>query len=55
MKRKTGYGFKLLGEFVRFARAHRAYWLIPLMLILGLVALVIVAGQGAAPLLYTLF
>jgi hypothetical protein len=53
--RRTGYGFKLLGEFVRFAREHRAYWLIPLILLLGLAGLVIVAGQSAAPLLYTLF
>jgi hypothetical protein len=53
--RKASYGWKLIGEFVRFARAHRAYWLIPLMLLLGLAALVVVAGQGATPLLYTLF
>jgi hypothetical protein len=53
--RRTGYGFKLIGEFVRFARENRAYWLIPLMLLLGLAGLVIVAGQSAAPLLYTLF
>jgi hypothetical protein len=40
---------------VRFARENRAYWLIPLILLLGLAGLVIVAGQSAAPLLYTLF
>ena len=53
--RRTGYGFKLLGEFVRFAGENRAYWLIPLILLLGLAGLVIVVGQSAAPLLYTLF
>jgi hypothetical protein len=53
--RRPGYGFKLLGEFFRFARAKRAYWIIPLILILGIAALVIVAGQSATPLLYTLF
>jgi len=53
--RRAGYAVKLVGEFFRFARANRAYWLIPLVLALGLAALVIVAGQGAAPLLYTLF
>jgi Family of unknown function (DUF5989) len=53
--RKRGYAFKLLGEFVGFARQNRAYWLIPLILLLGIAGLVIVAGQSAAPLLYTLF
>jgi hypothetical protein len=53
--RRRGYGFKLLGEFLRFAREKRAYWIIPLILILGIAALVIVAGQSATPLLYTLF
>ena len=52
---KLGYSGKLLMEFVRVARENRAYWVIPLMLILGLAAFVIVAGQTAAPLLYTLF
>ena len=53
--RKTGYGFKLLRDFVGFARQNRAYWLIPLIVLLGIAGIVIVAGQSAAPLLYTLF
>jgi hypothetical protein len=53
--RRRGRGFKLLGEFVGFARENRAYWLIPLILLLGIAGLVIVVGQSAAPLLYTLF
>jgi hypothetical protein len=52
---RAGYSIKLLREFTRFAREHRAYWLIPLVLILGMVGLLIVGGQAAAPLLYTLF
>ena len=52
---RVGYGFKLLREFFRFARETRAYWLIPLIGILALAGLVIVGGQAAAPLLYTLF
>ncbi len=47
--------FRLLAEFVMFARENRAYWIIPLVLFLGLAALVVVGGQAAAPLLYTLF
>lgn len=49
------YSFKLLAEFVRFARAHKMYWIIPLIFFLGLAAIVVVGGQSAAPLLYTLF
>ncbi len=47
--------FKLLGEFVGFARENKMYWMIPLILFLGLTALIVVGGQVAAPLLYTLF
>ncbi len=46
---------KLSREFVGLARQHKAYWMIPLVLVLGLAAVVIVASQTAAPLLYTLF
>jgi hypothetical protein len=49
------YSFKLLAEFVRFAREHKTYWIIPLVLFLGIAAFVVVGGQAAAPLLYTLF
>jgi len=49
------YATRLFREFVGFARENRAYWIIPLVLVLGLAAAVIVAGNTAAPLLYTLF
>ncbi len=49
------YSFRLLREFTLFARYHKAYWIVPLIVILGLAALVMVAGQTAAPLIYTLF
>lgn len=52
---KFRYSFNLFGEFARFAHANKAYWIIPLILVLGLAAFVVVAGQSAAPLLYTLF
>ena len=52
---KLGYGPKLFGNFVRFALEYKTYWLIPLMLILGAAATVVVVSQGAAPLIYTLF
>jgi hypothetical protein len=52
---KAGDSAKIFGEFVRFARKRRVYWIVPLILMLGLTALLLVAGQAAAPLLYTLF
>jgi hypothetical protein len=53
--RRSSYSLKLLGQFVRFARENRAYWIIPLILMLGFVGFFIVAGQAAAPLIYALF
>jgi hypothetical protein len=52
---KIGQGAKLLREIVRFALANKVYWLIPLMLVLAVAAVVVVASQGASPLIYTLF
>jgi hypothetical protein len=52
---RIGQSAKLLREFVRFAIANKVYWLIPLMLVLGIAAVVVVASQGASPLIYTLF
>jgi hypothetical protein len=49
------YRTKLFREFVQFARENRMYWIIPLVLFLGLAALVVVVGQAAAPLIYALF
>ena len=46
---------RLLGEFVGFARENRAYWVVPFALVVALIALVVVAGQGAAPLIYAMF
>jgi hypothetical protein len=37
-------------------RTHKKWWLAPLLILLGLFALLIVlAGTGAAPFIYTLF
>jgi len=45
-----------LAEFWRFLRANRKWWLVPILVTLLLVAvLVVVAGSGAGPLVYTLF
>jgi hypothetical protein len=52
---KLGYTGKLLGELFAFAKANKAWWLIPLIIAFLLIALLIVAGEGAAPFIYTLF
>ena len=45
----------LLGDLLGFAKAHRAYWLVPFIVLLLLAGLLVFAGQGATPFLYTLF
>lgn len=48
-------GMKLFREFVGFARHNRAYWIIPLIVVLVIAGMVIVVGQNVAPLIYTMF
>ncbi len=50
------YSARLGGEFVSYSVVNRAWWVVPLVLLLAVVALAIVVGQAAAPYtLYTLF
>jgi hypothetical protein len=53
--RRLGYVGSLFGELVEFARQNKVYWIVPLVLILGLVVLLVVTSQAAAPFIYTLF
>ena len=49
-----GRGF--LGEMVNFLRHNKKWWLVPLLVTLGLVAvLATLGGTGVAPFIYTLF
>ena len=52
---RAGYSLKLFRQFVQFARETRQYFLIPLIILLALAAVIIVVGQSAAPLIYTIF
>ncbi|HUI05789.1 MAG TPA: DUF5989 family protein [Verrucomicrobiae bacterium] len=45
----------LLKEFVRFARQHKSWWILPVVLVLLLLAFLIVAGSSVAPFIYPLF
>ena len=46
----------LLGEFWIFIIENKAWWMIPILLVLSLVGvLLLFASTGAAPFIYTLF
>lgn len=53
--KKLGYAGSLLKEVFQFAREYKAYWLVPFILVLGLVVLLVVTSQASAPFIYTLF
>jgi uncharacterized integral membrane protein len=55
MMGRISYLGRLVGEVVQFARENKAYWLVPMVLILVLMAVLIVVSQAAAPFIYTLF
>ena len=46
---------RLLMEFFGFAWHNKAWWIVPMVLVLLLLALLIVTGQSTAPFIYTLF
>lgn len=46
----------ILAEFIGFMKDNSKWWLIPFLVVFGLLAVIIVlGGTGAAPFLYTLF
>ncbi len=46
----------LMGEFLVFLREEKNWWLVPLLVVLGLFGLLVALGStGAAPFIYTLF
>jgi hypothetical protein len=46
----------LVGEFVSFIWENKAWWMIPILLVFGLIGiLVLLSSTGAAPFIYTLF
>lgn len=45
----------LLKEFGRFAWHNKAWWIVPMILVLLILALLVFTGQAAAPFIYTLF
>lgn len=47
--------FRLLKEFGEFAWHNKAWWIVPIVLVLLLLTVFIVAGSSVAPFIYTLF
>jgi hypothetical protein len=46
----------IVQEFVLFITENKAWWMVPILLVVGLVGLlVILSSTGAAPFIYTLF
>ncbi len=46
----------IVGEFLLFIRENKAWWMIPIVAVLGLLGLlVMLSATGAAPFIYTLF
>jgi hypothetical protein len=56
LMRRLRHGVRLGGSFVSYSVTNRAWWVIPMVVLLAVIALAIVVGQAAAPYtLYTLF
>jgi thiosulfate reductase cytochrome b subunit len=53
--RTLKYIGRLLGEFFDFAWQNKAWWIIPIVLVLLVLAGLIVTGSSVAPFIYTLF
>jgi len=46
---------QLLKDFLGFAWENKAWWILPIILVLLLIAGLIVTGKASAPFIYTLF
>jgi hypothetical protein len=50
------HSFRLANEFLAYAVVNRVWWIVPLVVLLGVVAIAVTVTQAAAPYtLYTLF
>jgi len=46
---------RLLLELLAFARAHKAWWIVPVVVLLLVITAVIVTVSGVSPFIYSLF
>jgi hypothetical protein len=55
-KASEGKRTSLVGEFVGFLMENKKWWLLPIIVMFGLLGTIVVLGSGgAAPFIYTLF
>ncbi|MEM9191534.1 MAG: DUF5989 family protein [Myxococcota bacterium] len=45
----------LLGHVWSFAKENRAYWLIPMLVVFGILSALVFLGEASAPFVYTLW
>ena len=53
--RRLKYLGPLLREFLWFAWRHKAWWIVPIVIVFLLIALLVAIGQTGAPYIYSLF
>ncbi len=46
---------QLIGEFFDYAWHHKAWWMVPMILVLLLLAFLVATSTAVAPFIYTLF
>ena len=46
---------RLLSELIAFARENKAWWIVPIVIVLLLVALLVVSVSAVSPFIYSLF
>ena len=54
---KINFNMSFIIELIRFLFQRKKYWLIPIVIVLGLFGILIVLSQGSAvaPFIYTIF
>ena len=52
---RLGYVGRLVRELFAFAMAYKAWWMVPLVLVLLVLGFLVATSQTLAPFVYTLF
>ncbi len=47
--------YSIIREFWEFAKVRKKYWLLPIIIIVGALAVLIIQGGPASPFIYTVF
>lgn len=53
--KRLKFGGRLVREFFQFARENKAWWILPILLVLTLAAILVFASKAVAPFIYPLF